>query len=63
MGKFSVELREFRKSKGWSKKFLTDKLNVPYQTWCNWESDTNEPPFYVMELLMEKLKRMAKGEM
>ncbi len=59
---FSIKLKSFRKSKGWTMKFISKKTKVPYETWKNWEGDRNTPPVYVQELLMEKLKRISKGE-
>jgi len=56
------KLEPFRKTKGWSIKFISKKLNVPYETWRNWEKDRNTPPEYTQDLIMEELKRIAKGE-
>ncbi len=61
--KFSEELKSYRKSKGWNMTYVSDTLGVPYTTYQNWEASNNEPPAYTKRFVMEKLGRIAKGEM
>ncbi len=63
VAEFKLRLRDYRKSKGWTMKFIANKMNIPYVTWVSWEGLGQEPPSYFQEMIMEKLERIAKGEM
>lgn len=41
--KFKDLIKSKRKAKGWTQKFISELLNVPYQTWSNWERGKCEP--------------------
>ncbi len=63
MESFKDKLNDIEERNGWNMKFLSNKLKVPYSTWVNWNLGLTEPPIYTKELIMEKLERIAKGEM
>ncbi len=63
MESFKDKLKEIFECNGWNMKYISTKLKVPYSTWVNWQLGLTEPPIYIRELIMEKLERIAKGEM
>ena len=58
--RFSEQIRSYREQLGMSMKDISEKLEIPYRTWQDWEAGRREPAEWTMNLLLEKLERMVE---
>jgi len=50
-----MTIEEARKSKGMSRRYVSDWLEIPYRTLTNWENGVRVCPLYVEKLIVEKI--------
>ncbi len=48
---FKENLKQLRKSKGFTQKSLAEKMNLPTQTITNWEQGKTQTSFETLEIL------------
>ena len=51
--RFAENLKELRKSRGWSQKDLADRIGVNFRTVSTWENGSFEPSFSTLAKLCE----------
>lgn len=57
-----MNIREARKSLGWTQRRLSEELNIPLRTIENWEGGKNKCPAWADTLIVEKLERIRMEE-
>ena len=55
-----MTIEEARKSKGMTRRYISDWLEIPYRTLENWERGTRECPAYVEKLIVAEIIRIEK---
>lgn len=56
-----MTIREARKKAGYTMRYVSNWLEIPYRTLQNWENEVRECPAYVEKLIVEKiLKSIGK---
>jgi len=50
-----MNIEEARKSKGMSRRYVSEWLDIPYRTLENWEKGSNPCPTYTEKLVIEKI--------
>lgn len=50
-----MTIAEARRSKGMSRKDISDWLEIPYRTLTNWENGERQCPPYLEKLIVEKI--------
>ena len=50
-----MTIEEARKSKGMSRRHVSDWLEIPYRTLENWERGSRPCPLYIEKLVVEKI--------
>lgn len=50
-----MTIEDARKSKGMTRKDLSEWLTIPYRTLENWENGVRQCPLYVEKLIIEKI--------
>ncbi|MCP4392734.1 MAG: helix-turn-helix transcriptional regulator [Alphaproteobacteria bacterium] len=59
---FKDRLKEYRISRGWSKKYIADQLGMSTDALLSWENGTRTPPVWVQELMFYKMKDLGLPE-
>ena len=52
-----MNIKELRTTLGWTQKQLSEYFNIPRRTIESWEAGTRNPPEYVYELIVYKLRK------
>lgn len=55
-----MTIKEIRNKTGLTQTGFGEMLNIPLRTIQNWENELRNPPDYVVELIMFKIKRIYK---
>ena len=52
---FAEQLQQIRKSAGWSRPKVVERVGIPLRTLEDWETQKRTPPDYIQHLVLDRL--------